>query len=157
MSEKTRIALGCDHAAFGLKQKVRAYLQGRGYEVSDQGTDSTAAVDYPDFARKVAEAVAARRANFGVMICATGLGTAMTANKVAGIRAAPCNDTLSARFSRSHNNANVLTLGARLIDASTAMKILDVWLSTEFEGGRHQRRVDKIHAPECKSPEEKKP
>jgi ribose 5-phosphate isomerase B len=156
MSQKTRIALGCDHAAFGLKQKLRVYLQGQGYEVSDQGTDSTAAVDYPDFARKVAEEVAARRADFGVMICATGLGTAMTANKVAGVRAAPCNDTLSARFARSHNNANVLTLGARLIDASTAQKILDVWLTTPFEGGRHQRRVDKIHAPEHKLAEEKK-
>lgn len=157
MAEKTRIAVGCDHAAFGLKQKVRLYLEGKGYRVSDVGTHSTAAVDYPDFARKVAEQVAGGRADFGVMICATGLGTAMTANKVAGIRAAPCNDTLSARFARSHNDANVLTLGARLIDSAAAEKILDVWLATPFEGGRHQRRVDKIHAAEQKPSEENRP
>ncbi len=157
MSDKTRIAIGCDHAALSMKVKLRDTLRAEGYEVLDQGTDSTASVDYPDFARKVAEAVASGQADFGVMICATGLGTAMTANKVAGVRAAPCNNTLSASFSRSHNNANVLTLGARLIDATTAQKILHVWLNTKFEGGRHQRRVDKIHATERKSLEEKRP
>ncbi|MGE5327388.1 MAG: ribose 5-phosphate isomerase B [Deltaproteobacteria bacterium] len=141
-----RIAIGADHGGFDLKEKVRHYLSGQGHAVADLGTNSAAAVDYPDFARKVAERVAAKGAEFGIVICGTGLGVAMTANKVRGIRAAPCSETLSARFARSHNDANVLTMGGRLIDYSTAVKILDVFLSTPFEGGRHQRRVDKINA-----------
>lgn len=150
MAEKTKIAVGSDHAGFDLKEKVRQYLAGKGFVVEDLGTKSSASVDYPDFAQKVAEAVAAKKADFGVVVCGTGLGVAMSANKVRGIRAAPCNDTLSARFARSHNDANVLTLGARIIDEVTAHKILDTWLSTPFEGGRHQRRVDKITAIEDK-------
>jgi ribose 5-phosphate isomerase B len=150
MSGKIRIALGADHGGLALKEKTRQFLAGRGYDVEDLGTHSADSVDYPDYARKVAERVAAGHADFGVMICGTGLGTAMTANKVRGVRAAPCSDTLSARFARSHNNANVLTLGGRIIDAAMAEKILDIWLSTPFEGGRHQRRVEKIHAAEQK-------
>jgi ribose 5-phosphate isomerase B len=148
MAEDFRIALGADHGGFELKEKVRQYLADRGHHLEDLGTYSADSVDYPDFARKVAERVAARHADFGIVICGTGLGVAMTANKVRGIRAAPCNDTISARFARSHNNANVLTMGGRLIDLGTAQKILDIFLSTPFEGGRHQRRVEKIAAAE---------
>lgn len=156
MAEKTRIAVGSDHAGFALKEKVRAYLAAGGYEVEDLGTRSTDSVDYPDFAEKVAARVVAKGADFGVLVCGTGLGVAMSANKVRGIRAATCNDTLSARFARAHNNANVLAMGGRLIDETTAAKILDTWLATPFEGGRHQRRVDKIAALEQKYPAEKK-
>ena len=146
MAEQLRIAIGADHGGFDLKERVRHYLADQGHAVADLGTNSTDSVDYPDFARKVAERVSAKGADFGVVICGTGLGVAMTANKVRGIRAAPCSETLSARFARSHNDANVLTMGGRLIDYSTAVKILDVFLSTPFEGGRHQRRVDKINS-----------
>jgi ribose 5-phosphate isomerase B len=148
MADKIRIALGADHGGFELKERVRQYLLGKGCTVEDLGTHTAESVDYPDFARKVAERVAAQGADFGVVICGTGLGVAMTANKVRGIRAAPCSDTISARFARSHNNANVLTMGGRIVDAATAEKILDVWISTPFEGGRHQRRLDKIAAVE---------
>ncbi len=151
MTDKIRIALGADHGGFELKEKVRHYLAGKGHLVADLGTNSADSVDYPDFARKVAEHVAAHAADFGIVICGTGLGVAMTANKVRGIRAAPCNDTISARFARSHNDANVLTMGGRLIDPATAEKILDIFLSTPFEGGRHQRRVEKISAVEEKN------
>lgn len=144
MADKPKIAIGADHAGFALKEKVREYLISKGYEVEDHGTDSTEAVDYPDFAERVATRVAAKEAAFGVLMCGTGLGVAMSANKVPGIRAAPCNDTLSARMAREHNDANVLAMGGRLLDEATARKILDTWLSTPFAGGRHQRRVDKI-------------
>lgn len=156
MGGKTRIAVGSDHAGFALKEKVRAYLTSRGYDVEDVGTRSTDSVDYPDFAENVATRVAEKGADFGVLVCGTGLGVAMSANKIRGIRAATCNDTISARLARAHNNANVLTLGGRLIDEATAAKILDTWLATPFEGGRHQLRVDKIAALEQKYPSEKK-
>lgn len=156
MTGKTRIAIGCDHAGFELKEKVRAYLAGKGYQIEDLGTHSTASVDYPDYAEKVAVRVVQKQAEYGVLVCGTGIGIGISANKVPGIRAATCNDTLSARFARSHNDANVLTLGGRIIDASTAEKILETWLSTPFEGGRHQRRLDKITALEQMHPQEKK-
>jgi ribose 5-phosphate isomerase B len=156
MAARTRIAVGSDHAGFELKEKIRGYLAKRGYEIEDLGTHSTASVYYPDYAEKVARRVASKEADFGVLVCGTGIGIAISANKVPGIRAAPCNDTLSARFARSHNDANVLTLGGRLTDAVTAEKILDTWFSTPFEGGRHQRRIDKIAALEQKLPEEKR-
>ena len=146
MTGKLRIAVGSDHAGFALKEKVRAYLVNRGYEVEDHGTGSAESVDYPDYAEKVAARVAAQEVNFGVVVCGTGIGVAISANKIPGIRAAPCNDTLTARMAREHNDANVLTLGGRVVDESTARKILDVWLATPFAGGRHQRRVDKIAA-----------
>ncbi len=146
MAERLRIAVGSDHAGFPLKEKVREYLVSRGYEVEDHGTESAESVDYPDYAEKVATRVAAKEVNFGVVVCGTGVGVAISANKVPGIRAAPCNDTLTARMAREHNDANVLTLGGRVVDESTARKILDVWLATPFAGGRHQRRVDKIAA-----------
>ena len=146
MSGKLRIAVGSDHAGFVLKEKLRDYLVDRGYEVEDHGTNSPESVDYPDYAEKVAARVAAKEVNFGVVVCGTGIGVAISANKIPGIRAAPCNDTLTARMAREHNDANVLTLGGRVVDESTARKILDVWLATPFAGGRHQRRVDKIAA-----------
>lgn len=156
MAEKPKIILGADHAGFKLKEKVRAYLVSKGYEVDDEGTRSAESVDYPDYAQKVAARVAAREAPFGVLMCGTGLGVAMAANKVPGIRAATCNDTLSAHFARAHNDANILAMGGRLIDEATAQKVLDTWLSTPFEGGRHQRRVDKIAALEQKPHSENK-
>lgn len=156
MTEKLHIALGADHAGFELKEKVRRYLESKGYAVEDFGTASPDSVDYPDFAEKVAMRVAAQQAGFGVLVCGTGLGMAMSANKVPGVRAATCNDTLSAQLARSHNNANVLALGGRLTDEATAQKILDTWLSTPFAGGRHARRVDKISALDQKYLPEKK-
>lgn len=144
MANKPKIALGADHAGFPLKERVRSYLQSKGIEVEDLGVASANPADYPDFAAKVAERVAAGEADFGVLVCGTGIGMAMTANKVPGIRAAACNDTLSAHFARAHNDANILTMGGRLIDEATAQKVLDTWLATPFEGDRHQRRVDKI-------------
>ena len=139
-----RIAVGADHAGFALKERVREYLESKGFEVEDLGPATLQPVDYPDYAEKVAASVAAKKADFGVLMCGTGLGVAIAANKVPGIRAATCNDTLSAYFARAHNDANVLTMGGRLTDEATARKIVDIWLSTEFEGGRHARRVEKI-------------
>ncbi|MGO9273829.1 MAG: ribose 5-phosphate isomerase B [Terriglobia bacterium] len=148
MPDRVRIAVGSDHAGLALKEKVREYLLGRGYDVDDQGTHSEQSVDYPDFAEKVAERVAAGQATFGVVVCATGTATAMAANKVPGIRAAACNDTITARSAREHNNANVLTLGGRILGPAAAEKVLDTWLATPFAGGRHQKRLDKIAAIE---------
>jgi ribose 5-phosphate isomerase B len=146
MPEKLRIAVGSDHAGFALKEKVRKYLVNQGFQVEDLGTRSADSVDYPDFAEKVATRVAAKEAKFGVLICGTGLGMAMSANKIPGIRATPVTDTISACLAREHNDANVLALGARITDEATAEKILDTWLWTPFGGGRHARRVQKIDA-----------
>ena len=155
MSDKTKIVLGADHAGFTLKEKVRQYLMGKGYDVDDQGPMTPDPVDYPDLAEKVATRVAAKEADYGVLMCGTGLGMAIAANKVRGIRAATCNDTLSAHFARAHNDANVLALGGRLVDDATAQKILDIWLATPFEGGRHGRRVEKIAVIDLRHPSEK--
>jgi ribose 5-phosphate isomerase B len=156
MAGKLKIALGADHAGFALKDKVREYLAKKGYEVEDHGTNSANSVDYPDFAERVAKRVSSKSVDFGVLVCGTGLGMELAANKVPGIRATPCNDTLSAHFARSHNNANVLTMGSRIIDEATAQKILDTWFSTAFEGGRHERRVEKIAAIDQREHVEKK-
>lgn len=155
MGEKTKILLGADHAGFPLKERIRDYLVAKGYEVEDCGSSSADSADYADFAEKVAAGVAAGKADYGVLICGTGIGMAMTANKVPGIRAAACNDTLSAHFARAHNDANVLTMGGRLMDEAAAQKVLDTWLSTSFEGGRHQRRIEKISAIDAKYHSEK--
>jgi ribose 5-phosphate isomerase B len=157
MSERVCIAVGSDHAGLALKEKVREYLFRRGCEVEDHGTYSEQSVDYPDFAEKVAERVAAGQATFGVVVCATGAATAMAANKIPGIRAAACNDTLTARSAREHNNANVLTLGGRFLGPAAAEKVLDTWLTTSFAGGRHQKRLDKIAAIYERHHPEKKP
>jgi ribose 5-phosphate isomerase B len=139
-----RIALGADHAGFELKNKIRQHLLSRGWDVHDAGTNSSDSVDYPDYARTVAEEVAAHQADTGILVCGTGLGMSMAANKVPGIRAAKVNSETEAELAREHNDANVLTLGARVLEPDTALHIVDRWLATPFSGGRHQRRVDKI-------------
>ncbi len=143
-----KIAIGADHAGFELKQKIKQHLAQLGMEVADQGTDSTDSVDYPDYARKVGEAVAAKQAGMGILVCGSGIGMAISANKVPGIRAANVNSEYEAQLSREHNDANVLALGARILDENAAMKIVDKWLNTTFAGGRHQQRVAKIAAME---------
>jgi ribose 5-phosphate isomerase B len=141
-----KIALAADHVGFALKETVREYLKSQGLEVEDWGTSGTEPVDYPDFAEKVAARVAAKQADYGVLVCGTGIGMMLAANKVLGIRAVAANDTISARMAREHNNANVLTMGGRMIDAATMRQIVDTWLSTPFAGGRHERRLEKIDA-----------
>ena len=138
------IALGADHAGFELKEALKAWLIDHGYQVLDYGTHSTESVDYPDYAAQVAEAVANQKVERGLLFCGTGLGMAMAANKVPGVRAALCPDLYTARMSREHNDANVLTLGGRLMGPEMALDILKLWIETEFAGGRHRRRVDKI-------------
>jgi ribose 5-phosphate isomerase B len=139
-----RIALGADHAGYDLKEKLKAYLQARGDAVEDCGTTSTASCDYPDFARAVAARVASGGAERGILICGTGIGMSMAANKIPGVRAAKVNSELEAQLSREHNDANVLTLGGRILGDEQAKRIVELWLATPFAGGRHQRRVDKI-------------
>ena len=143
-----RVALAADHAGVALKRDVKHLLTDLHAEVEDFGTDSDASVDYPDYAERVARAVAAGKADVGILICGTGIGMAMAANKVAGIRAAPVTDVETARLSREHNDANVLAIGARTTPIDRAMAIVRVFLDTEFAGGRHQRRLDKIAALE---------
>lgn len=141
-----KIVLGADHAGFDLKKSLLDRLRSQGHDVVDLGTDSAArSVDYPDFASGVASTVAEGEADRGVLVCGTGIGVAITANKVAGIRAATCNDLFTARMSRAHNDINVLALGARVVGQGVAEEILDLFLTTSFEKGRHQSRVAKIH------------
>src|ERR1019366_7016761 len=123
-----KIALGADHAGYELKDKIKQHLSGQGIEVQDQGTNSSDSVDYPDFARKVAETVADQRATYGVLVCGTGIGMAISANKVPGIRAANCDTVFEAQMSREHNDANILALGARVLEPAAAMEIVDTWI-----------------------------
>jgi ribose 5-phosphate isomerase B len=153
--EKKPIALASDHAGFPLKEKVREYLIRKGIEVRDFGAHSVERADYPEYAEKVAGQVAGGQADCGILVCGTGLGMTLVANKVPGIRALPCNDTISAHFARAHNNGNVLTMGARLLDEATMQKIVDTWLATPFEGGQHAERVNKISAIEAHYRKEK--
>lgn len=139
-----KIAIGCDHGGFELKLSVVEYLIARGIEVVDLGTNSDESVDYPDFGRVVGEVVASKKADLGIVICGTGIGISLAANKVHGVRAAVVSDTFSAKMARAHNNANVLAFGARVVGKGLALELVGAWLDTEFEGGRHQRRVDKI-------------
>ena len=139
-----KIAIGADHAGFSLKEKLKKYLQEQGHEVKDFGPASEASVDYPDFAHPVAFAVEKKEAELGLLMCGSGNGINMTANKHAGIRAALCWNAEIAKLSRQHNNANILTLPARFIEESEAKKCVDVFFSTPFEGGRHEGRVKKI-------------
>ncbi len=143
MSDRT-IAIAADHAGYALKSALKGELVAAGYEVRDLGTDSEASVDYPDFAHRLAEMVAAADVPMGVLICGTGIGMSITANRHRGVRAALCHDGLSARLAREHNDANVLALGARLIGIETAKDCLRTFLATEFAGGRHRRRVEKM-------------
>lgn len=144
-TQKPRIALGADHAGFHAKEVIRRFLAEQGYDVEDLGTKSEESVDYPDFARQVAERVAGGGAQLGVLVCGTGIGMAMTANKVPGIRAGTAHDEMTARMAREHNDANVLTLGGRVVDDEKAVAIVREFLNAQFAGGRHQRRVEKIN------------
>jgi len=142
-----RIALGADHAGFELKERLKGVLEARGTPFTDLGTSSTLPVDYPDYARKVALPVSQGHAERGILICGSGQGMAMTANRYPGVRAAVPFDEATARLSREHNDANVLALGGRTLDPAMAERILVAWLETPFEGGRHSRRLEKIDGP----------
>lgn len=138
------IAIGSDHAGFALKEQVKEHLQSRGIEFQDFGTDSAASCHYVDYAKKVAESVASGKCEKGILVCGTGVGMSMAANKVKGIRAACVSDTFSATATRMHNDANVLCFGERVVGAGLAFMLVDAFLDTPFEGGRHQIRVDMI-------------
>ena len=144
------IALGCDHGGYELKQKVIGYLEANGYTCHDFGCYSLESCDYPEFGRAAAEAVAKGECEKGILICGTGIGMSMAANKIKGIRAALCSDSFSARFTRLHNDANVMCLGARTLGCGLACELAEIFLTTGFEGGRHQRRIDLITAIENK-------
>lgn len=143
-----KIAIGNDHAAVALKQEMVAYLQEQGHEVINFGTDSNESCNYPEFGEAVGRAVASKEVDCGVLICGTGIGISMAANKVKGVRAAVVSEPVSARLTKLHNDANIIAFGARIVGAETAKAILDAYLNTEFEGGRHQKRIDMIHAIE---------
>jgi ribose 5-phosphate isomerase B len=143
-----KIAIGCDHAGPALKAEVLAHLDERGIAYKDFGVQEGEKVDYPDKAEEVCKRVADGEYDMGILICGTGIGMSMAANKVKGIRAACCSDYFSAKYTRAHNDANVLCIGARVLGAGLAIELVDVFLDTQFEGGRHQRRVDKITALE---------
>lgn len=139
-----KIALGSDHAGFTLKELIREQLEANGVEVTDFGTFCESSVDYPDIALPLIEAVAAGEFPSGILICGTGIGMTIAANKHPGIRAALCGDTFSARCAREHNDANILTMGARVIGSGPALEIVDTFLKSPFQGGRHSRRLEKI-------------
>ena len=143
-----KISIACDHGAYELKERLKAHLTELGHEVTDCGAHSTDSCDYPDYARPAAQLVADGTCELGVVLCTTGIGVSMVANKVKGVRCALCHEPLSAEMTRRHNDANVLAMGAGVTGGNLAERILDVFLSTEFEGGRHQRRVDKIEEGE---------
>ena len=143
-----KIAIACDHGALELKLAVKEHLLEKGIEVCDFGTDSLASCDYPDFVAPAAKAVAAGECDKGIVLCSTGIGVSIAANKVKGIRCALLHDKMSARLTRQHNDTNMMALGAACVGEKLALEIVDTWLDTEFEGGRHQRRVDKIKALE---------
>ena len=142
------IAIASDHGGYHLKEHIKAYLAAKGITCQDFGTDSTESCDYPVFGKEAAEAVASGQCEKGIVICTTGIGISITANKVKGIRCALCADSLSAEMTRRHNNANMLAMGAGIVGPNLAERIVDTFLNTEFEGGRHQRRVDKMMALE---------
>jgi len=139
-----KIAIGSDHAGYRLKGELLEYIREFGHEIEDVGTQSEDSVDYPDFALKAALLVREGRSDLGILVCGTGLGMAIAANKVPGIRAVNCSDTFSARLSREHNDANILCLGARVVGPGLARDIVKAWLEASFQGGRHQKRVSKI-------------
>lgn len=143
-----KIALGCDHGALELKLAIRAFLENRGYEIQDFGTHTKESCDYPDFAAAAAKAVADGQCQWGIVLCTTGIGVSIAANKIDGVRCALVSDLMTARLTRQHNDSNVLALGAGVVGEKLALEIVDVWLNTAFEGGRHQRRVDKLMALE---------
>ena len=139
-----KLAIGNDHTAVEMKKELKAYLEEKGYEVINVGTDSTESFPYPVSGYKVAKMVASGQADYGVLICSTGIGISIAANKVKGIRAALCTNEFCAEMTRRHNNANILCMGGKVVDSATARKLVDIFLNTPFEGGRHQRRIDQI-------------
>ena len=144
-----KISMACDHGGLALKEHLKAHLLERGFEVVDFGTDSTESCDYPDYARPAAEAVASGECDRGILVCTTGIGVSITANKVKGIRCALLSDTVSARLTRQHNDTNMMAVGAGIVGQMLALEIMDTWLGTEFSGEeRHQRRIDKMMALE---------
>ena len=148
-----KIAIGADHAGFELKEKIKAYLEGKGYQVEDVGTHSRERVNYVEYALKVAEMVAAGKADKGILICGTGIGMSIAANKVKGIRAALVHSLYTARMAAAHNNANIITMGGRIEPPEEAYRFVEEWLSTPFEGGRHSVRIASIHEYENKRQE----
>ena len=144
MKENEIVAVACDHGGFALKGEVIAHLEERGVKYEDFGTYSAESCDYPDFAEKACLAVTSGKCALAILICGTGIGISMAANKIPGIRAACCSDTFSARFTRMHNDANALCFGGRVVGPGLAIDMVDLFLDTEFEGGRHQKRIDKI-------------
>lgn len=144
MNQPATVAIGCDHAAVSLKEQLKERLIQRGFAVVDCGTHDAVSVDYPDIAAQLCEHIQDGTANWGVLLCGSGIGMSMAANRYYGIRAALCHDVTSATLSRQHNDANILVLGARLIGPEVALQCLDAFATTPFEGGRHERRVEKI-------------
>lgn len=143
-----KIAIGNDHTAVDMKKHIVKYLEDRGYELLNFGTDTEDRVDYPIYGKRVADAVASGECELGILICGTGIGISLAANKVKGIRAAVCSEAYSARLTRQHNNANIIAFGARVVGMATAEMIVDEFLSAKYEGGRHQGRIDMISAIE---------
>lgn len=143
-----KIAIGNDHAAVEMKNEIKAYLESKGHEVINFGTDTSASCNYPDYGKAVGKAVASGEAECGVLICGTGVGISMAANKVKGVRAAVCSEPVTARLTKQHNDANIIAFGARIVGIELAKEIVDAYLDAEFEGGRHQTRVDLIMAIE---------
>lgn len=140
-----KIVIGNDHAAVDMKMEMKAYLESLGHEVINIGTDTKDSCNYPEYGEKAGRMVASGEADCGVLICGTGVGISIAANKVKGVRAAVCSEPVTARLVKQHNNANIIAFGARIVGVETAKAILDAWLSAEFQGGRHQTRVDLIH------------
>ncbi len=138
------IALGCDHGGFEHKNAIAEHLKDRGFEIVDYGTHENVSVDYPDIAAPLCEGILNGKADLGILVCGTGIGMSLAANKYKGIRAAACSEHFSAKYTRLHNNSNVLCLGGRVIGVGTALELVDLFVDTEFEGGRHQKRIDKI-------------
>lgn len=145
-----KIGIGNDHSSVDMKKEIKAFVEAMGHEVVDYGTNSTESCDYPVYGEKVARAVVSKEVDRGIVICGTGVGISLAANKVKGIRCVVCSEPYSARLSRQHNNSNMLAFGARVIGSELAKMIVTEWINTEFEGGRHQRRIDMITAIEEK-------
>ena len=152
LSPKPRIALGADHAGYHVKEAIRQFLENAGYPVDDLGTWSEESVDYPDYGKAVADRVAAHQDVYGIAVCGTGMGIAIAANKVAGIRAAVAHNVDTARLAREHNDANVLAMGGRVVNGAEAVEMVQAFLSATFAGGRHARRVEKIMQIEAAEP-----
>lgn len=138
------IALGSDHGGFALKEDIKSHLEENGYKVLDCGVYDTSSVDYPDIAEKVADEVTSGNCDCGILVCGTGIGISIAANKIKGVRCAVCGDTYSAKMAKAHNNANIIALGGRVLGSGLAADIVDAYLNASFLGGRHQTRVDKI-------------